>query len=124
MKQPTFNQRLKETRSKAGMTGQDVIFESRVRLPKPMWIAASELSRLENHVAEEAADWFVIAFLASLYGVTTAELSQVAEERRRAVMDVLTDFRCSSVPAREDAGTRPRARGEASSAKTLTPAAA
>jgi transcriptional regulator with XRE-family HTH domain len=95
----TFEQRLKAAREAAGLAQEDVAFEARLRLPEPMWIKQVKVSRLERGViGEEKADPFEVCFLASLYGVPTSTISEVAAERMEAVRDLVAGNAWSGTP--------------------------
>lgn len=82
----TFEERLRAARDGAGMAQVDVAFEARTQLPKPMWISQAKLQRLESgKIGEANADPFDVGFLAHLYGVTTEDLSPLAEERLTSI---------------------------------------
>jgi transcriptional regulator with XRE-family HTH domain len=96
----TFEQRLKAAREAAGFSQFDVAAESRARLPKPMRISQTKLQRLESgKVGEDNADPFEVCFLASLYGVTTSTISEIAAGHMEAVRDLVRDNACSSTDA-------------------------
>jgi len=86
----TFEQRLKTAREAAGLSQTDVEFESRVQLPEPMRITQIKVSRLESgKIGEDKAEPLEVAFLAHLYGVSTRDLSPLADERMEAVRELV-----------------------------------
>lgn len=86
----TFEQRLKAAREAAGMSQTDVEFESRLRLPEPMRVTQVKVSRLESgKIGEDKAEPFEVCFLASLYGVPTSQISQLASDRMERVRDLV-----------------------------------
>ena len=77
----TFSGRLRRAREAAGLTQQDVVFEIRQALPAPMRISQTKLQRLESGaIDEDKADAFLLLFLASIYGVDLADLSEPRAE--------------------------------------------
>lgn len=49
----TFGSRLRAARESAALTQQDVVFEVRQHLPRPMWISQTKLQRLESGAIPE-----------------------------------------------------------------------
>lgn len=85
----TFNQRMKKARSDAGLSLLDVVMEIRQRMPQPMWVGDSTVFRLETSRPETKADPFLVNVLASIYGVPTSQLSQVAADHLDTLRDLL-----------------------------------
>jgi transcriptional regulator with XRE-family HTH domain len=101
----TAGHALKSARFAAGMTLDDVVYESRRLLPRVLWITKSKLSRVENsEVAEDKIEPHMVEFLCSLYGVEVDEISPLIAGELRAYRTAvkraaLTRSRCDSLGA-------------------------
>lgn len=89
----TMGERLRQLRKAAGLTQADVAYQSRDDLPEPMRLDQSKLSRLESgKIPEAQADPFEIAYLAHIYEVPTAEISEIAEANLRLYATRVTEM--------------------------------
>lgn len=85
----TFNQRMRQARNNAGMSLSDAMTEVRMRMPRPMWVTDATIGRLEIDRPEAKADPFLLAVLASVYGVNLSDLSKEAAQHLNTMLDLL-----------------------------------
>lgn len=85
-----FNTRMRQAREAAGLTQLDVMVAMRAELPRPMWFSQSKFHRLETSTKEAKAEPMAVAWLASLYGVKTSDLSVTAHRALEAVRDLVS----------------------------------
>lgn len=86
----TFHQRLREAREAAGLSQIDVVFAVRQALPEAMRISQTKLQRMESGaIPESKVDTFLALFLADLYGVDLADLSDPLAADLEMVADLV-----------------------------------
>lgn len=94
----TAGQALRQARIDAGMTLDDVAYESRRLLPRVMWITKTKLSGIENgKTPEEKLEPHLVEFLCHLYGVEVESISVLISGELKAYRRALKSARSRCV---------------------------
>lgn len=86
-----FNDRMRRARKDSGLSIETVVITIHKLMPEPMACKATTIQRLETETPEAKADPFLLAVLATIYGVRVSDLSEIAAGELGRMRDLLTN---------------------------------